>query len=928
MKKQLLLLTLGLAGLFSAQAAEEYYLLRTNWAITPCSWINDIAPSGPVSCMIDDNLATYWHSNWSSDATDGYHWFIVDLGSEQSIDGFDYWRRQNSGNGNIKAGKVYVSNTAFSFPTHGDAKTYAENAENVPVGEFAFTYDEDPDGKRRCAFGSPVTGRYVFVYISEVSVSNSGTKDACCAEFKIYSTAEVTQEELIASYNDAIAAKKSMAEGFAKFSAVVGGEGVPDVSAPADLTVQNLEEKISAANTALQNYINQYNDKQVTIKAGIRRQESPYLAAVVTGTGVKYNTIPAVTPDAVWTIFVKDNGINLYNRHTGFYIGTNNGAQASANSAQLLVPGVILDSYVKFAKGTTTQLLNIDSYSNELTSWASDTDEGSTWVVEAADYDYAEPQLSTETEQHYYRIVSARWMYNHASPSMGVNGENRDGSGIGELNSRATASIPGIYWRIEDAGNGAVNLVNLTGYKLSYNADNQGVMAAEGTPLYLVKQTDAQFDGKTCYGITRNSAVSEYDYYDAAGDSGVGTFCWTPTVEGRGNGNNGSLWYFIPASDSEIEAATTAYINGVKTRFQAPVADAELAALMGEEFMQSISENYFADLTTVAGVNAAKASGSGSAKVAAIKTAVEEAVGSKLTAGYMIKNRNSNYTNCFLTAGLNEDGVTYQTTPTAAANDLNAIWSFEQKDGGYIIRSVNSNVALARIDEQSKPVLLTQDGLTYAIGYNPVVPGFNFTLMPQTESDTDMSLYALHQSHNELVCKWEAKNILGSHWSINPLNEATIEVQQGEGEGAGHVIALGEGVTVNDHETAAELVLTVTKKAGTGTQEGEIATAAVEPVDGVYSIKASEFVDNNNLSNLEEGEYELAAPAGYFLVNGASAGAVKTTFSVLSDGTTLGIDEVSAAAPAATEIYDLQGRRVNKVARGLYIINGKKVMVK
>jgi len=874
--------------------------------------------------MIDDNLETYWHSNWSSDATDGYHWFTIDLGSEQTIDGFDYWRRQGSGNGNFKAGKVYVSNTAFSFSNHDAAKTYAENAENVPVGDFTFTYDADADGKRRCAFSSPVTGRYVLVYISEVSVSNSGTKDACCAEFKIYSTAELTQEAVIAMYNDGIAAKKALAENLSVLKAAVGGVAVPDVVAPADLTAANLDAKISEANTSLQNYINLYNDKQVSIKPDIRRQNSPYLAAVLTGTGVKFNTIPEVTPDAVWSIIVKDNGINLYNRNTGYYIGTNNGAQG-AGSAQLLVPGVILDSYVKFAKGATNQLLNIDSNSSDLTDWHVADDSGSCWAVEAADYDYAEPQLSTDTEQHYYRIVSARWMAQHASPSMAVQGENQDGNGIGERNSRALASIPGVYWRIEDAGDGAVKLVNLTGYKMS---NNNGIMTEEGSPLYLVKQTDAQFKGTTCYGITKNSDFTASEYYDVYRGNGEGRHVWTPTGDGVGNGDNGSLWYFILASDEEITNATAAYIEGVKGRASMPKADAELAALMGEEFMQTISENYFTEeeLQTVAGVNAAKVSGP--AKAEAVKAAVDAAVGAKLAESYIIKNRNSSYTNCFLTAGLNDDGVTYQTTPTAATNDLNAIWSFEQKDGGYIIRSANSGMALARIDEMSKPILLTQEGLTYTIGYNPIVPGFNFTLMPQTESDTDMRYYALHQSNNNLVCKWEAQNVAGSHWSINPLNEATVEVKQGEGEGAGHVITLGEGVTVNDHETAAELLLTITKKAGTDASEREVVTAAVEPVDGVYTIKASEFIDNNNLSNLAEGEYELVAPAGYFLVNGASAGAVNYSFSVAQDGSTTGVDEISVAAPAVDVIYDLQGRRVSKASKGLYIINGKKVLVK
>ena len=42
-----------------------------------------------------------------------------------------------------------------------------------------------------------------------------------------------------------------------------------------------------------------------------------------------------------------------------------------------------------------------------------------------------------------------------------------------------------------------------------------------------------------------------------------------------------------------------------------------------------------------------------------------------------------------------------------------------------------------------------------------------------------------------------------------------------------------------------------------------------------------------------------------------------------------GIDEVTATAPIARSgIYDISGRRVGKVQKGLYIIDGKKVIVK
>ncbi|MCH5326425.1 MAG: hypothetical protein J1E29_04380 [Duncaniella sp.] len=46
------------------------------------------------------------------------------------------------------------------------------------------------------------------------------------------------------------------------------------------------------------------------------------------------------------------------------------------------------------------------------------------------------------------------------------------------------------------------------------------------------------------------------------------------------------------------------------------------------------------------------------------------------------------------------------------------------------------------------------------------------------------------------------------------------------------------------------------------------------------------------------------------------------------DDPTTGLDAITAADDEPTVVYDLLGRRVNNPARGIYIINGKKVLVK
>lgn len=62
---------------------------------------------------------------------------------------------------------------------------------------------------------------------------------------------------------------------------------------------------------------------------------------------------------------------------------------------------------------------------------------------------------------------------------------------------------------------------------------------------------------------------------------------------------------------------------------------------------------------------------------------------------------------------------------------------------------------------------------------------------------------------------------------------------------------------------------------------------------------------------------DKSTPAGSQAVNGFPF-----------NGTTTGIEQIEAGADAKNTIYDLSGRRVNKAAKGIYILNGKKVLVK
>lgn len=72
----------------------------------------------------------------------------------------------------------------------------------------------------------------------------------------------------------------------------------------------------------------------------------------------------------------------------------------------------------------------------------------------------------------------------------------------------------------------------------------------------------------------------------------------------------------------------------------------------------------------------------------------------------------------------------------------------------------------------------------------------------------------------------------------------------------------------------------------------------------------------------------LGANKAYLDSSIDAGGAVKAFFMGEEAGEATGIDTVDASAEKATEIYNLNGQRVSVMTKGIYIVNGKKVLVK
>ena len=98
-----------------------------------------------------------------------------------------------------------------------------------------------------------------------------------------------------------------------------------------------------------------------------------------------------------------------------------------------------------------------------------------------------------------------------------------------------------------------------------------------------------------------------------------------------------------------------------------------------------------------------------------------------------------------------------------------------------------------------------------------------------------------------------------------------------------------------------------------------IVSASINPADATQLV----ITVNEALAN---GKYILSIEAGAVATTqGATNEAIMCTY-YLNDPT--GVEEVKAESGNVKAIYDLQGRKVTEPVKGIYIINGKKFLVK
>jgi len=191
---------------------------------------------------------------------------------------------------------------------------------------------------------------------------------------------------------------------------------------------------------------------------------------------------------------------------------------------------------------------------------------------------------------------------------------------------------------------------------------------------------------------------------------------------------------------------------------------------------------------------------------------------------------------------------------------------------------------------------------------------FEIVFTPATTISLNGSGYATYSNYYDVAVS--GAKVYTAELNFDKEKITCHEVSSGK-------VPAGEGVLL--YGTAgAKVTLTPTTGAGTLTNNQLHATTLA---DGTLASKG-----NGDCYSLDGDTFKkytgtsFVANKAYFEVGSHSARSFTIEF--VDGGYATAIDGVSAAERSANSVYDLQGRRVEKPVKGIYVVNGKKVVIK
>ncbi|GHS96701.1 chitobiase [Bacteroidia bacterium] len=100
-----------------------YLIDKSKWSIVACSDENANSGNG-VANIIDNDITTWWNSQWEPETAPLPHWAIIDMGASKGMLSIDSYRRP--GNPEVKTVQYYVGNDPDP-----DASTWVQIAEGI-----------------------------------------------------------------------------------------------------------------------------------------------------------------------------------------------------------------------------------------------------------------------------------------------------------------------------------------------------------------------------------------------------------------------------------------------------------------------------------------------------------------------------------------------------------------------------------------------------------------------------------------------------------------------------------------------------------------------------------------------------------------------------------------------------------------------------
>ncbi len=283
-------------------------------------------------------------------------------------------------------------------------------------------------------------------------------------------------------------------------------------------------------------------------------------------------------------------------------------------------------------------------------------------------------------------------------------------------------------------------------------------------------------------------------------------------------------------------------------------------------------------------------------------------------------------------------------TPRAAGvtdrTALNTIWQLvlaDEATGAMYLKNYADNKMIQNVTANETNVPMSEtEGHPFLLEPYVINNNIVYGLKDTTPGSHTHYLHQVTNTGNRIV-KWNypvSSNASGWIAALADCEDAAVEVTaevKNETDGRGWIMTLShaDGLSLHSAYNEALHAIKVTYKEPASRADNDFTLAPTLMQHNTDDNTVS-FVLSPNGELLPDSDYDVEIPLAAVKVGtGKYSKPLTASIHVAEDGTVTGINEVkNAAANAPAAIFDLQGRRLSKPAKGINIINGRKVLVK